>query len=79
MGNLSPSPVDIPNPGIELGSHALQADSLPTELSGKPIYLAVSFNVAMGKLRQTWIKVEASVSWINSLKRNSWAKEHMYL
>ena len=31
-----PSPVDRPDPGIELGSPALQADSLPTELSGKP-------------------------------------------
>ena len=30
------SPVDLPGPGIELGSPALQADSLPTELSGKP-------------------------------------------
>ena len=26
-----PSPVDLPNPGIEPGSPALQADSLPTE------------------------------------------------
>ena len=31
-----PSPGDGPNPGIELGSPALQADSLPTELKGKP-------------------------------------------
>ena len=30
-----PSPVDLPDPGIELGSLALQADSLPTGLSGK--------------------------------------------
>ena len=30
------SPADVPNPGIELGSPALQMDSLPTELSGKP-------------------------------------------
>ena len=30
------SPGDLPNPGIELGSPALQADSLPTELLGKP-------------------------------------------
>ena len=30
------SPGDLPNPGIEPGSPALQADSLPTELSGKP-------------------------------------------
>ena len=28
-----PSPVDLPDPGIELGSPALPADSLPTELS----------------------------------------------
>ena len=27
-----PSPGDLPNPGIELGSPALQADSLPAEL-----------------------------------------------
>ena len=27
---------DFPNPGIEPGSLALQADSLPTELRGKP-------------------------------------------
>ena len=27
-----PSPADLPDPGIELGSPALQADSLPTEL-----------------------------------------------
>ena len=33
-GQLFPSPGDLPNPGIELGSPALQADSLPTELSG---------------------------------------------
>ena len=30
-----PSPVDLPNPGIKLGSPALQADSLPAELPGK--------------------------------------------
>ena len=27
---------DLPDPGIKLGSPALHADSLPTELSGKP-------------------------------------------
>ena len=31
-----PSPGGLPNPGIEAGSPALQADSLPTELQGKP-------------------------------------------
>ena len=32
-----PSPEDLPNSGIESGSPVLQADSLPTELQGKPI------------------------------------------
>ena len=31
-----PSPKDLPDPGLELGSSALQADSLPTELFRKP-------------------------------------------
>ena len=34
-GLLFPSPGDLPDPGIEPGSPALQADSLPAELSGK--------------------------------------------
>ena len=35
-----PSPGDLTNPGIERWSPALQADSLPTELQGKP-YICV--------------------------------------
>ena len=31
-----PSPGDLPNPGIEPKSPALQTDSLPTEPRGKP-------------------------------------------
>ena len=31
-----PSSGDLPNPGIEPGSSELQADSLPSELPGKP-------------------------------------------
>ena len=31
-----PSPGDLPHPGFEPGSRALQADSLPTEPPGKP-------------------------------------------
>ena len=37
------SPVDPPKPGIELGSPALQADSLPTELSRNPRVSWLSF------------------------------------
>ena len=33
-----PSPEDLPNPGIEPGSLALQADALPSELSGNSIW-----------------------------------------
>ena len=31
-----PSPGDLPDPGIKLGSDALQADALPSEPPGKP-------------------------------------------
>ena len=33
-----PSPVEHPNPGIEPGSPTLQADSLPSEPPGNPIW-----------------------------------------
>ena len=36
-GLLFPSPGDLPDPGIESRSLGLQADSLPTELQGKPL------------------------------------------
>ena len=32
-----PSPGDLPDPGIEPGSPALQADALPSETPGKPL------------------------------------------
>ena len=34
-----PSPGDLPDSGIELGSPASQADFLPTEVSGKPLIM----------------------------------------
>ena len=36
--------MDLPNTGIELGSPALQADSLPAELPGKPTQEHMSIN-----------------------------------
>ena len=36
------SPADLPDPGIELGSPALQVDFLPTVLSGKPYMQSIS-------------------------------------
>ena len=44
-GQPIPFPVDLPNPGIKLGSPALQADSLQTELSGKPWYCVYVHNL----------------------------------
>ena len=41
VGNIFPSPADLPNPRIEPGSLALQVDSLPTELSRKPLKICV--------------------------------------
>ena len=32
-----PSPGDLPNPGIDLRSPALQVDSLPSQPPGKPL------------------------------------------
>ena len=37
-----PSPGDLPDPGIEPGSPALQADSLASEPPGKPYKLQIS-------------------------------------
>ena len=38
-----PTPGDLPNPGVDPGSPALQADSSPSEPPGKPLirYLGV--------------------------------------
>ena len=39
-GKPIPSPGDHPNPGIKLGSPALQVDSLPAQLPGKPNFIS---------------------------------------
>ena len=42
-----PSPWDLPDPGIELGSPALQMDSLPPELTGKPLERSLPYSNAI--------------------------------
>ena len=32
-----PAPGDLPDPGVDSGSYAMQADSLPFEAPGKPL------------------------------------------
>ena len=49
VGSLSLIPEDLPDPGIGPGSPALQADSLPTELSGKPEWYKTIFLCAPKK------------------------------
>ena len=44
-----PSPGDLPNPGIEPRSPALQADSLPAELPGKPLVCVIGKVPGSGK------------------------------
>ena len=40
-----PLPGDLPDPGIEPGSPALQADSLPLSYQGSPLYTYISICV----------------------------------
>ena len=52
-GLPSPSPGDLPDPGIKSRSSALQTDALPSELPGKPhmIYYRIS-NIVPCAIRQ---------------------------
>ena len=45
-GPPSPSPGDLPDPGIEPGTPALQADSLPSEPLGKPHIYSICFSLS---------------------------------
>ena len=47
-----PSPGDLPKPGIKQGSPALKADSLPTELSGKPFQRVYQNNPVKLKIKE---------------------------
>ena len=52
------SPGDLSDPGIEPGSPALQADSLLTELRGKPLYRIIQSNYSVNSVnRSTWISL----------------------
>ena len=48
-----PSPGDLPNPGIEARSPALQANSLPTELLGKPWYTLDTYLIHISSVAQS--------------------------
>ena len=60
-----PSPGDLPDPGIELGSRTLQADSLLFELPGKPQHVIKRYvgdhlvYVLFGLLRTQLLKLNS--------------------
>ena len=69
-----PSPGDLPNPGIEPGSPALQADSLLTELQGKPCFRISGFIRKLLKIQHAdvsrlflWMTSWSPVTLYNSL------------
>ena len=54
-GEPFPSPGDLPDPGIKPGSPALQADSLPAELQGKPfLFWRIFVCVKLRRARDTY-------------------------
>ena len=70
-GKLFPSPVDLPNPGIKPRSPTLQANSLPTELPGKPKNTGVvAYPFSSGSSQpRNW----TGVSWIARGFFTNWA------
>ena len=70
-----PYPGDLPDPGIELGSPTLQADSLPTEPPGKPSILVSSLNqknVILDFIHEAHISLQVELgNLINSSERFS--------
>ena len=62
-----PSPGDLPNPGFELGSPTLQADSLPSEPPGKPLNTLERMII----VEKEWkVKIRSGGFW--SFKQRIW-------
>ena len=60
VGSLSPSPGNLPNPGFEPRSLALQTDSLPAEPQGKSKNIGVG---SLSLLQQIFPTQELNQSW----------------
>ena len=86
-----PFPGDLPDPGIESGSSAWQADSLPSEPPGKPIYIPVCsllltfFLAALGLVcgmwdLASWPGIEFIPPALGVLSLNHWStREYLLL
>ena len=59
--------MDLPDPGLELGSPALEEDSLPTELPGKTLHylLGELFFIVEDKYRDRGIKYISFVRFLS--------------
>ena len=74
-----PSPGDLPDPGIEPESPALQADALSSEPPGKPLPVNAGEVIDMGSIPGSgeipWIKAWKSIPEFlleNLLDRGAW-------
>ena len=54
---------DLPDPGIKLGSPALQADSLPAELPGKPLQWDITCQLKGTNYHNNYIKQNISFAY----------------
>ena len=66
MGCHSLPQENLPNPGIELRSPVLQADSLPTEQSGKPFYS--EYTMPNARLGESQAGIRIAKRSINNLR-----------
>ena len=64
IGYPIPSPGDLPDPGIKLGSPALQAGSLPAELPGKPIYIRMLLNFPFKLASSSRVAQDSEGKWL---------------
>ena len=77
-----PSPVDLPDPGIELGSPALQVDSLPMSHQGSPFgpergLLSLNFTVSFPQICQPGIALQSSGFWFGDEDREEGTARHL--
>ena len=63
-GEPCPSPGDLPNPATEPKSPTLQTDSLPTELSVKPLCPHKERQIIIGKIDESIKNVEYTLGYI---------------
>ena len=66
--------MDFPNPELELGSPALQADFLPAELAGKPEIIRVQFSSVTQSCLFATPWTVASQAYLSITNSQSWLK-----